>query len=154
MPSSRGSSQPRDQTLVSCTAGGFFFIWRTWYYDFCGRLTFNTFRGNISFFSISIKNGLSLPGVESESCSVVSNSLRPHGLMSPWDSPGKNTIVGCHAILQGIFPTQGSNPRLPRSRQILLPSEPPGRGKFLRLSFWRRTYRLLPQSMFHFTYNH
>ena len=27
----------------------------------------------------------------------------------PWDSPGKNTGVGCHALLQGIFPTQGSN---------------------------------------------
>ena len=31
---------------------------------------------------------------------------------SVWDSPGKNTGVGCHALLQGIFPTQGLNPRL------------------------------------------
>ena len=31
---------------------------------------------------------------------------------SPWDSPDKNTGVGCHAILQGIFPTQGLNPHL------------------------------------------
>ena len=30
----------------------------------------------------------------------------------PWDSPGKNTAVGCHALLQGIFPTQGWNPHL------------------------------------------
>ena len=35
------------------------------------------------------------------------------------DSPGKNTRVGCHALLQGIFPTQGSNPSLPHHRQIL-----------------------------------
>ena len=35
------------------------------------------------------------------------------------DSPGKNTGVGCHALLQGIFPTQGSNPGLLHSRQIL-----------------------------------
>ena len=35
------------------------------------------------------------------------------------DSPGKNTGVGCPALLQGIFPTQGSNPGLPRCRQIL-----------------------------------
>ena len=35
------------------------------------------------------------------------------------DSPGKNTRVGCHALLQGIFPTQGSNPRLPHCRWIL-----------------------------------
>ena len=35
------------------------------------------------------------------------------------DSPGKNTGVGCHALLQGIFPTQGLNPGLPHCRQIL-----------------------------------
>ena len=38
---------------------------------------------------------------------------------SPGDSPGKNTGVGCHALLQGIFPTQGSNPCLPHCRWIL-----------------------------------
>ena len=58
------------------------------------------------------------------SCSVVSNSLWPHGLqptrlLCPRDSPGKNTGVGCHALLWGIFPTQGSNPGLPHCRQIL-----------------------------------
>ena len=56
--------------------------------------------------------------------SVVSNSLRPCGLqparlLCPWDSPGKNTGVGCHALLQGIFPTQGSNLGLLQCRQIL-----------------------------------
>ena len=35
-------------------------------------------------------------------------------MVSPWDSPGKNTGVGCHFLLQGIFPTQGSNPGLLR----------------------------------------
>ena len=35
------------------------------------------------------------------------------------ESPGKNTGVGCHALLQGIFPTQGSNPGLPHCRRIL-----------------------------------
>ena len=34
-------------------------------------------------------------------------------------SPGKNTGVSCHALLQGIFPTQGSNPGLPHCRQVL-----------------------------------
>ena len=33
-------------------------------------------------------------------------------LLCPWDSPGKNTGVGCHALPQGIFLTQGSKPRL------------------------------------------
>ena len=37
----------------------------------------------------------------------------------PWDSPGKNTGVGCHFLLQRIFPTQGSNPGLPHCRQTL-----------------------------------
>ena len=50
---------------------------------------------------------------------VVSDSLWPHGLYSPWSSPGQNTRVGSRSLLQGIFPTQGSNPGLPRSRQIL-----------------------------------
>ena len=43
-------------------------------------------------------------------CSVVSNlDCSPYRLLCPWDSPGKNTGVGCHSLLQGIFPTQGSN---------------------------------------------
>ena len=37
----------------------------------------------------------------------------------PWDSPGKNTGVGCHFLLQGIFPIQGSNPGLSQCRQSL-----------------------------------
>ena len=36
----------------------------------------------------------------------------PARLLCPWDSPGKNTEVGCHAFLQGIFSTQGLNPSL------------------------------------------
>ena len=49
---------------------------------------------------------------ESESHSVVSNSLWPHGLYNPWNSPGQNTGVGSLSLLQGISPTQGSNPDL------------------------------------------
>ena len=56
---------------------------------------------------------------ESESCSVVSNSLQPHGLHSPWNSPGQNTGAGNRSLLQGIFPTQGSNLGLPHCRWIL-----------------------------------
>ena len=39
-------------------------------------------------------------------------------LLSPWDIPGKNTGVGCHSLLQGIFPTQGLNPGLLHCRSI------------------------------------
>ena len=56
--------------------------------------------------------------------SVMSDSLRPHGpqsarLLCPQDSPGKNTGVGCHALLQGIFQTQVWSPGLLHCRQIL-----------------------------------
>ena len=56
---------------------------------------------------------------ESESRSVVSDSLKPHGLLIPWNSPGQNTGVGTLSLLQGIFPTQGLNLGLPHCRRIL-----------------------------------
>ena len=59
-------------------------------------------------------------------CSVTCDSLWLHGLqhtrlLCPWNSPGKNTGVVYHALLQGIFLTQGSNPYLLYCRQILYP---------------------------------
>ena len=60
-----------------------------------------------------------VPESESESCSVVSDSFRPHELYSPWNSPGQDTGMGSLSLLQGIFPTQGLNPGLPLCRQIL-----------------------------------
>ena len=56
---------------------------------------------------------------ESENCSVMSDSLGPHGLYSPQNSPGQNNGVGSLSFLQGIFPTQGLNPGLPHCRRIL-----------------------------------
>ena len=54
----------------------------------------------------------------------VSNTLPLHGLeparlVCPWDSPGKNTAVGCHFLLQGIFPTQEMNPGFQHCWKIL-----------------------------------
>ena len=43
----------------------------------------------------------------------------PHGLYSPWNSPGQNVGVGSLSLLQGIFPTQGSNSGLPHCGRIL-----------------------------------
>ena len=57
--------------------------------------------------------------IESESRSVMSDSLRPHELYSPWNSPDQNTRVGSLSFLLGIFPTQGFNPGLPHCRWIL-----------------------------------
>ena len=56
---------------------------------------------------------------ESESHSVMSDCLQPHGLYSPWNSPGQNTGVGSCCLLQGIFPTQESNWSLLHCRWIL-----------------------------------
>ena len=56
---------------------------------------------------------------ESESCSVISDSLQSHELWSPWNPLGQNTGVGSVSLLQGIFPTEGSNPGLHHCRQIL-----------------------------------
>ena len=48
----------------------------------------------------------------------------PSGLYSPWNSPGQNTEVGSLSLLQGIFPTQGSNPGLLHCRRILYQLSP------------------------------
>ena len=66
----------------------------------------------------------------SVSCSVISNSLWSHGLyptrvLCPWNSPGMNTGVGCHSLLQRIFLTQGSNLGFPHKQADSLLSEPP-----------------------------
>ena len=56
---------------------------------------------------------------ENESRSVVSNSLQPHGLYNPWNSPGQNTGAGGLSLLQGILPTRRLNLDLLHCRQIL-----------------------------------
>ena len=56
-----------------------------------------------------------------QSCPTLCDPMdcSPPGSSVHGDSPGKNTGEGCHVLLQGIFPTQGSNPGLPHCRQIL-----------------------------------
>ena len=68
---------------------------------------------------------------ESESHSFMFDSLQPHGLYSPWNSPGQNIAVGSLSLLQGIFPTQGSNPGLPHCRRILYRLSPKGSPRIL-----------------------
>ena len=60
-----------------------------------------------------------MPTCESESLSVMSDSLQPHGLYSPWNSPGQNTGVGSLSLLRGTFPAQGLNQGLLHCRRIL-----------------------------------
>ena len=64
--------------------------------------------------------------------SVLSDSLRSHALqparlLCPWNSPGKNTGVSSHSLLQGIFLTRESNPGFPALQADSLLSEPPGK---------------------------
>ena len=72
-------------------------------------------------------------------CSVALSCVTPRGpmdlkatrLLCPWGSPSKNTGVGCHALLQGIFPTQGSNPSVLcllywQVSSLLVPGKPQG----------------------------
>ena len=93
------------------------------------------------------------------SCSVVSDSLRLHGLqptrfLHPWDFPGKNSGVGCHFLLQEIFPTQGLHPGIPHCRQTLYHLSHQGRWQSIcqqcrRHDLWvgqiqRREFQLTP----------
>ena len=131
---SGGSSRPRDRTQVSCIAARFFTVWATREAPCYLRYPLNTslsvrhqlvsfqqiLGGSAHSCTWAISNSLSLLF----SCSVMSSSLRPHGLQAarllcPWDFPGKNTGVGCHFLLQGIFPTQELNLRLLLGRWIL-----------------------------------
>ena len=66
--------------------------------------------------------------------SVISNSLGSHGLqpsrlLCPWHSPGKNTGVRCHALLQGNLPNPGIKPRSPTLQVDSLSTEPQGKPK-------------------------
>ena len=94
MPSSRGSSPPRDGTCVSSV----YLHWQA------GSLP----------LSPPWK-----PTPSSESRLVLSDSLQPHGLYSPWNSPGQNTGVGSLSLLQGIFPACRLKSGIPHCRQIL-----------------------------------
>ena len=113
MPSSRGSSQPRDQTQVSHIAGRFFTSWDT-------RETLR--RGILITYSQAVKL-VTIPGYilcsaggSSSYMCVHAQSLQScptlcdpvdYRLFCSWDSPGKNAGVDCHALLYGIFPAQG-----------------------------------------------
>ena len=60
-------------------------------------------------------------GLVAKSCLTLCHphGLQPARLLCPWDFPGKNTGAGCHFLLQGILPTQGSNLGLLQCRRIL-----------------------------------
>ena len=89
---SRGSSQPRDQTRVSCIAGRFFTVW--------------TIRVIFAAAAAAAKSPQSCPTLWDP---IDGSPLGSSRLLYPWNSPGKNTGLSCHALLQGIFLIQESN---------------------------------------------
>ena len=97
-----------------------------WYEDNTyNLLERSSWRSSIPHILILVKKGIFMFchffAKWSESCSVISDSLWLHGLYicSPWNSPGQNTRMGRHSLLQGIFLTQELNPGLPHCRLIL-----------------------------------
>ena len=81
--------------------------------------------------SKGFRRSVSGDGIMAKSCRTL---LRPHGLQPtpwtvscPWNSPGKNTGVVCHFLLQGNFPTQRSNLGLPALQVDSLLTKPPGK---------------------------
>jgi len=69
----------------------------------------------------------------------MSDSLQPHGLYSPWNSPDQNTGVGSFSFIQGIFLTQGSNPGLLHCRWILYHLSHQGSPKMLKILLIKKT---------------
>ena len=84
----------------------------------------------------------------SESGSVVSDSLLSRRLYSPWNSAGQNTGVGSLSLLQGIFPTQGSNPGLAHCMWILYHLSHKGSPLSLKRDI---VYTLFPFAFLHWT---
>ena len=90
------------------------------YIPFVSLVVLFSILGGLASDSIALRYRYSATFLwKSESHSVVSNYLQPHGLYSPWNSPGQNTGMGSLSLLQGIFLTQGSKPGLLHCRQIL-----------------------------------
>ena len=73
------------------------------------------------------QQGLNCGCLVAKSCLTLCDPMEcsPARLLCPWDFPGKNTRVGCHALLQGIFPTQGAN-QSPALAGEFFTAEPPG----------------------------
>ena len=90
----------------------------------CGNESGRLIKGEAEFLVWICGEGSLIGNGESAGRSVVSDSLQHHGVLParfpcPWNSPGKDTGVGCHSLLREIFPTQGSKPGLLNCRQIL-----------------------------------
>ena len=94
---SRGSSQARDRTWVSCIADRCFTVWAP---REASHLYF------ILYYILNYSH-------------TILHTILQSYVLCRWSFPGKNIGVGSLSLFQGIFPTQGSNLGLPHCRQIL-----------------------------------
>ena len=85
-------------------------------------ITTQSFVGNLTLYKYYFSH-------ENESHSFMSDSFRPHGLYSPWNSPGQNTGVGSLSFHPGDLPNPGIEPRSPTLQADSLPDEPLGKPK-------------------------
>ena len=118
---SREFSLPRDQTRISRLPHSFFTIEPPGK-PFGDSLLVVVFIG-LYWWYVSLESSKRTAATAAaakslQSCPTLCKPVDCR-LLCPGDSPGKNTGVGCHFLLQGIFPTQGSNPGLPHWRQTL-----------------------------------
>ena len=106
---SKGSSWPRNWSCISCLASWYFYL------SHLGSPSLVLWVHVCSVISVMFS-------------SLWSYGLQPARLLCPWDSSGKNTGVGCHALLQGIFPTRGLNLHLLHLLHCrFFTPEPPGK---------------------------
>ena len=96
-------------SLVACHLSLFLFFWKHPFWWSSLSLLFSQFHiPSLNIMMLSI-----LKPFFFKTSSIMSDSVRLHELYSPWNSPSQNAGVGSLSLLQGIFPTQGSNPGLP-----------------------------------------
>ena len=118
----RGSSWPRIKPTSLASAGRFFTTYHLGSHAISCYNSENWPQENGNKPTLELKICVCVCMCVSHS--VMSDSFRPHELqlarlICPQNSPGKNTGIGCHSLLQGIVPTQGLNLGLPHCRQIL-----------------------------------
>ena len=97
------------------------------------KKAFLTFHHMLEYSQLTMlwkkNNNVVIVSSESENCSVISDSLRPHRLYSPWNSLGQNTGMGSLSLFQGDLPNPGIEPTSPSLWADSLPSELQGKPK-------------------------
>ena len=116
------SSWPRNQTGVSCIAGRFFTSWATRE----AHIDTYIYRYKDRFIDGWLRDTSCCCSLVAKLCPTLTWPHGPARLLCPWDFPGKNTGVGCHALLQGNLPNSGIKTTSTALAGGLFTTEPPG----------------------------